>query len=72
MLKIFEADMMTSSALSEGSKSKEDLVGDLDEEATLDLLANRGQRGAGRQQVISEVSTDTLDLQTATKNIHTT
>ena len=70
MLKIFEADIMTSSALSKGSKSEEDLVGDLDEEATLDLLANRGQRGAGRQQVISEVSTDTLDLQeTATKNM---
>ena len=72
MLQIFEAQMMTSSALAKGSKSKKDLVRDIDKETTLDLLANRRDQGTGRQQVVSEVSTDTLDLQVTPTKIHAT
>ena len=71
MLQIFKAQMMTSRALPKGSKGNKDVVRDIDKETTLDLLTNRRDQGAGGQQVISEVSTDTLDLQVTPTSIQT-
>ena len=63
MLEVCETDMMAGRALSKGAKSNKDLVRDIRKESALDMLANSRQRGTGSQQVIGEVSTDTLDLQ---------
>ena len=63
MLEVCETDMMAGRALSKGAKGKKDLVRDIQKISALDVLANGRQRGTGSQQVIGEVSTDTLHLQ---------
>ena len=55
--------MMADSAFSKGPEGNQNTIGDIRKEPSVNALANSRERGAGGQQLVCEVSTDTLNLQ---------